>query len=72
MVQTLNEIMTKNVVTISSNQSIQDTARLMNEHNIGSIPVVDNGQLQGIITDRDITLRSTAQEIDSLPRSLNV
>lgn len=58
---TLNNVMSKNVISISSNQSIQEAASLMSQHNIGALPVVDHGALQGIITDRDITLRSTAQ-----------
>jgi IMP dehydrogenase len=53
--------MTKELVTISSTQSIQEAAELMSSQNIGSIPVVDGGQVKGIITDRDITLRSTAE-----------
>lgn len=53
--------MSTNVATVSSNQTIQEAAALMHQHNVGSIPVVDNGQLKGIITDRDITTRSTAQ-----------
>ncbi|MCM3595546.1 CBS domain-containing protein [Metabacillus idriensis] len=52
--------MTKDLVTISSSQSIQEAAELMSSQNIGSIPVVDGGQVKGVITDRDITLRSTA------------
>ncbi|MGF7186703.1 CBS domain-containing protein [Desulfitispora alkaliphila] len=68
MSQTVNEIMTKNVVSISSQQTIKEAAQLMKQHNIGSIPVVDNGQLQGIVTDRDITIRSTADgEADNTP-----
>ncbi|MGG4492313.1 CBS domain-containing protein [Metabacillus idriensis] len=53
--------MTKDLVTISSSQSIQEAAELMSSQNVGSIPVVDGGQVKGVITDRDITLRSTAQ-----------
>ncbi|WP_420835837.1 CBS domain-containing protein [Bacillus weihaiensis] len=57
--------MSRNVATVSSNQTIKEAAELMNQHNIGSIPVVDQGELKGIVTDRDITLRSTAQGLDS-------
>lgn len=57
----IRESMTKELVTISSTQSIQEAAELMSSQNIGSIPVVDGGQVKGIITDRDITLRSTAE-----------
>jgi len=61
MSQTLRDVMTTNVVSVSPQQSIQEAARLMREHNVGSLPVVENGQLRGIITDRDITIRSTAK-----------
>ncbi|CDO02481.1 hypoxic response protein 1 [Oceanobacillus picturae] len=64
MHQQLRNIMTSDVFTVSSTQSIQDAAKIkiMSDNNIGAIPVVDqNGSMVGIITDRDITLRSTAQ-----------
>lgn len=60
----VQEIMSRNVVCISANQTVQEAAQLMSQHNIGSIPVVENGQICGIVTDRDITLRSTAQGAD--------
>lgn len=63
MAQSVNEIMTREVVSVSSEQTIQECAQLMKQHNIGVIPVVDNGQLKGIVTDRDITIRSTADGI---------
>jgi CBS domain-containing protein len=56
--------MTKNVVTVSPNQTIKEAAALMSQHNVGAIPVVENGQVKGIITDRDITLRTTAEGRD--------
>jgi len=60
----IQQIMSKNVVCVSANQTVQDAAQLMNQHNIGSIPVVENGQIKGIVTDRDITTRTTAQGMD--------
>lgn len=62
MQQQLRNIMSSNVFTVNETQAVQEAAALMSEHNIGAIPVVNNtGQMVGIITDRDITLRSTAQ-----------
>ena|SRR5699024_1899462 len=62
MQQQLRNIMSSNVFTVNETQTVQEAAALMSEHNIGAIPVVNNtGQMVGIITDRDITLRSTAQ-----------
>ncbi|MFZ3579106.1 CBS domain-containing protein [Virgibacillus sp. DJP39] len=62
----IREIMTSDVFTINETQSIQEAGALMSEKNIGSMPVVGNdGHIVGMITDRDITLRSTAQGEDS-------
>lgn len=71
MQQQLRNIMTSNVFTVNESQSIQEVATVMSERNIGAMPVVNNsGQMVGIITDRDITLRSTAQgEVAQTPVS---
>jgi CBS domain-containing protein len=61
MAESLRNIMAQNVVSVSSEATIQEAAAMMSQHNVGSIPVVDGGQIRGIITDRDITLRSTSQ-----------
>jgi len=60
--QNLKDIMTENVLTVTESQSVQEAASIMSQNNIGAVPVVNNnGQMTGIITDRDITLRTTAQ-----------
>lgn len=61
MAQQLQNIMTKQVKSVSSNQTIQEAAAIMSQNNIGALPVVENGKVVGMLTDRDITLRSTAQ-----------
>lgn len=58
--QTIQEVMTRDVQTISTQDSVQRAAQLMDELNVGAIPVVDDGRLVGMITDRDITVRSVA------------
>ncbi|MCL7749405.1 MULTISPECIES: CBS domain-containing protein [Halalkalibacter] len=65
MAQNLNEIMSTDVITIEASQSIQEAASMMKSKDIGSIPVVKNGELVGIITDRDITIRATADGDDT-------
>ncbi|MFB6498210.1 CBS domain-containing protein [Bacillus haynesii] len=64
--------MSRQVATISSNQTVQEAAELMSRHNIGAIPVVDQGVLKGMITDRDITLRTTAEGQDGQTPVSNV
>lgn len=68
--QTIQDIMTRDVQTISSQETIQRAAQLMDELNVGAIPVLDGDKLVGMITDRDITVRSVAVGQD--PRSTKV
>lgn len=57
----IRELMTTDVRTISPNATIKDAANIMNTVDVGSVPVVDNNKLVGIVTDRDIVLRSVAK-----------
>lgn len=52
--------MTKNVAYVSPNNTIVETAQLMQKHNVGSIPVYDQTGVVGIVTDRDIVVRNVA------------
>jgi len=57
----LSEVMTPDPKTCSEEDSIRDCARIMADHNVGFLPVVNElGRLVGVITDRDITTRATA------------
>lgn len=56
----LRDIMTSNVATVTPQEDIQTVASLMKQHNVGMIPVVENGMLQGVVTDRDLVLRNMA------------
>ena len=57
--------MTKTVVTIDPNDSMQDAIRLMKDHNIRMLPVLKKGELIGIVTDRDVK-RSSASDATTL------
>ena len=56
--------MTRSVAYVSPSTSVTETAQIMQKHNIGSVPVVDNDNLVGIITDRDIVVRNIAHGND--------
>jgi CBS domain-containing protein len=58
--QTIRDVMTPDVQSISPQETVQRAAQLMDELNVGAIPVLDGRKLVGMITDRDITVRSTA------------
>ena len=56
-----SEIMTKSVKTAASTMSLRDVAAIMRDGDMGAVPVVDNGKLIGIVTDRDIVVRCVAE-----------
>ena len=58
--QTIQDVMTRDVQSISPQETIQRAAQMMDELNVGAIPVLDGQKLVGMITDRDITVRSVA------------
>ncbi len=56
----VREIMTKKVSTVSPQDSIQKAAKIMQDIDCGSTPVVEGSHVTGIVTDRDITLKAIA------------
>ena len=52
--QTVGEIMTREPIMISPEDSVRQAAELMESYKIGGLPVVEGGRLVGIITSRDV------------------
>ncbi len=50
--------MHKKATWVAPDTSVSELARLMKEHDIGSIPIGENDRLVGMVTDRDIALRA--------------
>jgi acetoin utilization protein AcuB len=57
--------MGKNVITINEDDSMQDAMKLMKQHNIRMLPVLKNGVLIGVLTDRDLK-RASASDATTL------
>lgn len=55
------EIMTSNLTTANREMSLQEVAGLLREGDMGSLPIVEDGKLVGIVTDRDIVVRAIAE-----------
>ncbi|HEY0658702.1 MAG TPA: CBS domain-containing protein [Pyrinomonadaceae bacterium] len=55
------EIMTSNVQTATREMTLQEIAALMRDGDMGAMPIVENGKLVGIVTDRDIVVRAIAE-----------
>jgi CBS domain-containing protein len=59
-----SDIMSSNVTSLELDASVEVAAQLMKQYNIGSIPICDNKKVVGIVTDRDIAIRSVAESQD--------
>lgn len=57
----VRDIMTTRIVSVEPASTVKDAASLMTRHNIGAVPVVENGMVRGMLTDRDIVLRCVAE-----------
>lgn len=58
------DIMSTNVQVIEPQDSLRRAAELMQELDVGALPVCDGDRLLGMLTDRDITVRGIAQGLD--------
>lgn len=59
--QNIQELMTTDCAVVSSQDTIQQAAQLMKKWDTGFIPVIDNGKVTGVITDRDLAIRGYAE-----------
>src|SRR5258708_9179215 len=60
MTRTVAEVMTNDPYVVSRNAGVVEAARIMLDRDVGSVPIVENGHLVGIITDRDLAVRVVA------------
>ncbi len=55
------DVMTRHVEVLRPDDTVQDAARMMAEHDLGAVPVGEGDRLVGMVTDRDIAVRMAAQ-----------
>lgn len=70
-----SEVMTKNPVFCMSNDMAVKAAKLMKSENVGSIPIVENGNTQeliGIVTDRDLAMKIVGEGLDAESTQIKV
>ena len=58
----VRDIMTAEVETCGPETTIEEVAAMMKDQDVGSIPVVDKGNMKGMITDRDLVIRGIASQ----------
>lgn len=58
--KTIAEVMSRDVTSVSPDDTIRQAAEMMDDLDVGALPVTEGNRLIGMITDRDITIRATA------------
>jgi len=58
--QIISEVMTPDVQSVSPRETLRRAAQMMDDLNVGALPVCDGKRLVGMVTDRDITVRATS------------
>src|SRR5436309_1270770 len=64
MADSIRDVMTGNPKSVEASATLKEAAELMAKENIGNVLVVENGEVQGIVTDRDIVVRGIAKGED--------
>jgi acetoin utilization protein AcuB len=67
---TVGDFMTRAPHTIGSNQPLELAHKLMNEHGIRHLPVLETGKLVGVVSQRDLHFIETLRDVD--PRAVRV
>jgi CBS domain-containing protein len=70
MPQRIHDVMTPNPVALPGTTSVYEAARVMRDQDIGDVIVIENHQVCGIVTDRDIVVRTVAEAQDSATTTL--
>ncbi|CAM5704071.1 Oxidoreductase OS=Streptomyces griseorubiginosus OX=67304 GN=AQJ54_21830 PE=4 SV=1 [Streptomyces griseorubiginosus] len=60
MTQHVSDIMTSAPVTVEPQTSVTAVARIMRDQDLGAVLVTDGDELRGLVTDRDLVVRSLA------------
>ncbi len=61
--QTVGEVMSKNSITVSPDKTVREAAKLMQDHNVHRLPVLDSeGQVIGILTRGDVIRAMAASQ----------
>lgn len=68
---TVGEFMTTRLVTMDGGDTLTAAARVMRDSAIGDVIVTNGDSVIGIVTDRDITVRGVAEEMDGPTATLN-
>jgi CBS domain-containing protein len=60
----VEDVMVEDVVTIDGGATLGEAAQRMRDANVGILPVIEDGRVRGVITDRDLVVRGMARGLD--------
>jgi len=63
----VRDVMTKNVITVPSNTSLGDAKKVMKEHKVSRLPVLENGKLIGIVNEDRLESVSASRAMAPVP-----
>src|SRR5947209_14250336 len=67
----VSDVMTRNVITVKENQTKEQAARLLTQHRISGLPVINhNGQVVGVVTEYDVIAKDGKSVGDIMTRGI--
>ena len=70
MTQSIQEVMARDPICMSPSSNLVSAARVMRDAGIGDVILEEDGEVRGIVTDRDIVVRAVAEEASPLQVTL--
>ena len=65
----IKNLMSEEIITIDKDQNLSDALKLLRKHNVSRLPVTNNKELVGIISERDIANKLGSSKYESMPAS---
>ena len=65
----IKNLMSEDLITVDKDQSLTDALKLLRKHNVSRLPVTNNKELVGIISERDIANKLGSSKYESMPAS---
>ena len=65
----IKNLMSEDLITVDKDQNLSDALKLMRKNNISRLPVLNNKELVGIISERDIAAKLGSSKYESMPAS---
>lgn len=65
----IKNLMSEELITVDKDQNLSDALKLLRKHNVSRLPVTNNKELVGIISERDIANKLGSSKYESMPAS---